>query len=276
MPVMNAFRFATAPYRSYAGDYACDMRDTRDGRRRLPRLASRRAAAHARGRPVRRRPPRLRPDARGRRRTSLRRCPARARLSPRRRGRRHRCESRQSRPLLVREPHDGRARPRAGAAARSPQGRDPRHDMRLPEVHSGPVPRETTCGTVTPRRRTRRTALRRRRSSSARRLTASSTGWTQSSCCRSTCTGRATTSIRPTSHVIPDLIRKMVESPDEIVLWGDGSPTREFLYVDDAAEGLLLAAERYDGAEPVNLGTGVRDLDSGARRADRRADGLRG
>src|SRR5205085_9461236 len=41
------------------------------------------------------------------------------------------------------------------------------------------------------------------------------------------------------------------------VLWGDGSPTREFLYVDDAAEGLLLAAERYDGAEPVNLGTGV-------------------
>ena len=49
----------------------------------------------------------------------------------------------------------------------------------------------------------------------------------------------------------------MVESPDEVVLWGDGSPTREFLYVDDAAAGLLLAAERYDGAEPVNLGTGA-------------------
>jgi GDP-L-fucose synthase len=49
----------------------------------------------------------------------------------------------------------------------------------------------------------------------------------------------------------------MVESPDEVVLWGDGSPTREFLYVDDAAQGLLLAAERYDGAEPVNLGTGA-------------------
>jgi GDP-L-fucose synthase len=59
------------------------------------------------------------------------------------------------------------------------------------------------------------------------------------------------------SHVIPALIRKMVESTDEVVLWGDGSPTREFLYVDDAAEGMLLAAERYDGAEPVNLGTGV-------------------
>jgi GDP-L-fucose synthase len=59
-----------------------------------------------------------------------------------------------------------------------------------------------------------------------------------------------------TSHVIPALIRKMVESPDEVVLWGDGSPTREFLYVDDAVEALLLAAQRYDGAEPVNLGTG--------------------
>ena len=60
-----------------------------------------------------------------------------------------------------------------------------------------------------------------------------------------------------TSHVIPALIRKMVESPDEVVLWGDGSPTREFLYVDDAAQGLLLAAEHYDRAEPVNLGTGA-------------------
>jgi GDP-L-fucose synthase len=66
------------------------------------------------------------------------------------------------------------------------------------------------------------------------------------------------------AHVIPDLIRKMVDSTGAIVLWGDGSPTREFLYVDDCVEGLALAAERYDGAEPVNLGTGVetsiRDL----------------
>ena len=60
-----------------------------------------------------------------------------------------------------------------------------------------------------------------------------------------------------TSHVIPALIRKMIESPEEIVLWGDGTPSREYLYVEDCAEGVLLAAERYDGAEPVNLGTGV-------------------
>jgi GDP-L-fucose synthase len=59
------------------------------------------------------------------------------------------------------------------------------------------------------------------------------------------------------SHVIPALIRKMVDSSDEIVLWGDGTPTREFLYVDDAVEALVLAAERYDGVEPVNLGTGA-------------------
>ena len=67
-----------------------------------------------------------------------------------------------------------------------------------------------------------------------------------------------------TSHVIPALIRKMVGSSDHVVLWGDGSPTREFLYVDDCAEGLLLAADRYDDPDPVNLGTSeeisIRDL----------------
>jgi GDP-L-fucose synthase len=60
-----------------------------------------------------------------------------------------------------------------------------------------------------------------------------------------------------TSHVIPALIRKMLEGRDEVLLWGDGTPTREFLYVDDAAEAFVLAAERYDGADPVNLGTGA-------------------
>jgi len=67
-----------------------------------------------------------------------------------------------------------------------------------------------------------------------------------------------------TSHVIPALIRKIVGAHDEVVLWGDGSPTREFLYVDDCADGMLLAAQRYDGADPVNLGTSeeisIRDL----------------
>jgi GDP-L-fucose synthase len=70
------------------------------------------------------------------------------------------------------------------------------------------------------------------------------------------------------SHVIPALIRKCLEAVEsgaaEVVVWGDGSPTREFLYVDDAAEGIVLAAERYDSSEPVNLGSAfeisIRDL----------------
>ena len=67
---------------------------------------------------------------------------------------------------------------------------------------------------------------------------------------------------------IPALIRRLDGAREEgavtVALWGDGSPTREFLFVEDAAEGLLLAAERYDGEEPVNLGSGfeisIRDL----------------
>jgi GDP-L-fucose synthase len=70
------------------------------------------------------------------------------------------------------------------------------------------------------------------------------------------------------SHVIPALIRKCLEAQerreDEIVVWGDGSPTREFLYVEDATDGILLASEKYNSPEPVNLGSGneisIKDL----------------
>jgi GDP-L-fucose synthase len=62
------------------------------------------------------------------------------------------------------------------------------------------------------------------------------------------------------SHVIPAMIRKFLEAKQrgeaEVVLWGDGSPTREFLYVDDCAEALVLAAQRYDSSDPVNVGAG--------------------
>jgi GDP-L-fucose synthase len=71
-----------------------------------------------------------------------------------------------------------------------------------------------------------------------------------------------------TSHVIPALIRKCIEAEEhgdsEIVLWGDGSPTREFVYAGDAADGILTAAEFYNGSEPVNIGSGqeisIKDL----------------
>jgi GDP-L-fucose synthase len=77
-----------------------------------------------------------------------------------------------------------------------------------------------------------------------------------------------------TSHVIPAMIRKFVEANErgerQVVLWGDGSPTREFLYVEDAADGLVLAAEKYESGEPMNLGTGteisIRDLAETIRR----------
>jgi GDP-L-fucose synthase len=70
------------------------------------------------------------------------------------------------------------------------------------------------------------------------------------------------------AHVIPDLIRKFVEAQetgkDLVEVWGDGSPTREFIYAEDAAEGILLAAEHYNGTEPVNIGSGfeisIKDL----------------
>ncbi len=70
------------------------------------------------------------------------------------------------------------------------------------------------------------------------------------------------------SHVIPALIRKAIEAQDhgdeEIIAWGDGSPTREFLYAEDAAEGIVTATEKYNGSEPVNLGSGfeisIKDL----------------
>src|SRR5256714_12508677 len=63
------------------------------------------------------------------------------------------------------------------------------------------------------------------------------------------------------SHVIPALIKKCVEARDtgakQIVVWGDGSPTREFLYAEDAAEAIVLASERYDKPDPVNIGSAI-------------------
>jgi GDP-L-fucose synthase len=79
------------------------------------------------------------------------------------------------------------------------------------------------------------------------------------------------------SHVIPAMVRKFVGARERgetaVSLWGDGTPTREFLYVEDAAEGILLAAERYDSSDPVNLGSGeeitIHDLATQVARAAR-------
>jgi GDP-L-fucose synthase len=82
------------------------------------------------------------------------------------------------------------------------------------------------------------------------------------------------------SHVIPALIRKMVEAREagapEVAIWGTGKASREFLYVDDCAEGLCLAAERLEGGEPVNLGTGAEISIAGLAALIARLCGYRG
>ncbi len=79
------------------------------------------------------------------------------------------------------------------------------------------------------------------------------------------------------SHVIPALIKKCIEAKEagatEVVIWGDGSPTREFIYVEDAAEGIAAATEKYNGSEPVNIGSGneisIKDLGNSDCPSDR-------
>ena len=135
---------------------------------------------------------------------------------------------------------------------------------------------EATSGTV-PRGDER--ALRRREEVDARRrpgLPRAVRARHASTCCRRTSTGRATTSTSRPRTSCPALIRKMVAGDDEVVLWGDGSPTREFLYVEDAADGVRARRRpllRRRAAEHRHRGG---DLDRRAGGDDRRADGLRG
>ncbi len=134
-----------------------------------------------------------------------------------------------------------------------------------------------TSGTGIRRRRTRRTASRRRCSSSSSRRTARSTAFRGIYLLPVNLYGPGDHFDLESSHVIPAMIRKFLEAHEsgarEVVLWGDGSPTREFLYVEDAAEGILAAAERYEGGDPVNLGSGdeisIRDLASARRQGNR-------
>ena len=182
---------------------------------------------------------------------ALRRRAARPGHPPGGAGRRHRRQPREPGQVLLRQPDDGRAAHRGGAPGR-------RRASWSPPAPSAPTrssrrcrSARTTSGTAIPRRPTRPTAWPRRCCSCSRRPTASSTASTASCCSRSTSTARATTSISQTSHVIPAMIRKCVDARAATAqprssLWGDGSPTREFLYVEDAAEGIVLAAERYD------------------------------
>ena len=154
------------------------------------------------------------------------------------------------------------------------------HGLRLSRSSRRSRSTRTTSGTATRRRRTRRTASRRSRCSSARRAYREQYGLNAIFLLPVNLYGPRDNFHPTNAHVIPDLIRKMSDAQArgerEVVLWGDGSPTREFLYVDDAAEGIVLAALRYDQPEPVNLGTGEEISIKRPRRADRRGHGVRG
>src|SRR5712692_4813546 len=114
--------------------------------------------------------------------------------------------------------------------------------------------KKKTYGTAIPRKPTLPMAWQKKCCWYRGKLIVRNMALTLFTCYLSTFTVQETTSIRKLHMLFPPLI----------VLWGDGRPTREFLYVEDAAEGIVLATERYDGDEPVNLGTGeeiqIRDL----------------
>ena len=162
------------------------------------------------------------------------------------------------------------------------EARPPRDDLRVPEARPGAVPRGRALGRLSGGDER---AVRRREEGAARRragVPRAVRARTRSTCCRSTSTGRATTSTSRPRHVIPALIRKMVEAQER----GEASRALGRRLADARVplrrglrRGDLLAAERYDGAEPVNLGTGeeisIRELAeliaelTGLRRRDR-------
>ena len=157
------------------------------------------------------------------------------------------------------------------------QDRDDRHDLLVPEVHAGAVPRGVALAGL-PRGDQRPVRHRQARPARAaagqpRRSTASSAIYLMPT----NLYGPGDKFHPAVSHVIPALIKKCVDAKesgaDHIEVWGTGSASREFLYVDDAAEGIVLAAEHYDDGEPVNLGADhelpIRDLVEHHRRARR-------
>ena len=138
-------------------------------------------------------------------------------------------------------PRDVRSSSSSGRSARTRSSRRSRFARR-------------TSGTAIRRRRTRRTASRRRRVLvGGAGLPRAVRAERASSCCPANLYGPGDNFDLETSHVIPALIRKMVEAEDEVVLWGDGSPTREFLYVEDCVEGIVArgrALRRRRAGEP--------------------------
>ena len=211
---------------------------------------------------------RLRPAHEGRDRPRACRRAAAAGHPPGGGRRRHRRQPGEPGPVLLRERDHGHSAHGAGAAGRRGEVRHHRHGVCLPQVHARSRSRRTTSGTATRRRRTPRTAWPSGCSWCRARPTAQQYGFNAIYLLPVNLYGPGDNFDPGSSHVIPALIKKCVDAveggADHIDVWGTGSASREFLYVDDAAEGIVLAAEQYDDPEPVNLGVGARDHDPGA------------
>ncbi len=179
-----------------------------------------------------------------------------------------------------REPRATRARsstttPSWASTSWSGRAAGRRREVRHRSGRSAPIPssrrcrsRRTTSGTAIRRRPTRPTAWPRRCCWSRARRTAQQYGFNVIHLIPVNLYGPGDNFDPASSHVIPALIKKCVDAresgADHIEVWGTGSASREFLYVDDAAEGIVLGADRYDDPDPVNLGTGrevtIREL----------------
>ena len=145
-------------------------------------------------------------------------------------------------------------------ARRRQEVRDCRNGVRLPEVRAPSPSGRTTCGTATRRRRTRPTVSRRRRCWFRAQAYRDQYGFNSIYLLPVNLYGPGTTLTLVAATSFQRSSAKVFEAKergdDHIVAWGTGSASREFLYVEDAAEGIVLATERYDGREPVNLGAG--------------------
>ena len=150
---------------------------------------------------------------------------------------------------------------------RDPEAGRRRHRVRLPEVHTGTVPRGRPLGGY-PEETNAPYGLAKKMLLVQGQAYRQQYGFNSIFLLPANLYGPGDHVDPAASHVIPALIAKCLEARERgdaaIEVWGDGSPTREFLYVEDAARAIVLAAERYDGADPVNLGSGeeisIKDL----------------
>ena len=247
----------------------------RHGRRWVSRVASRRAARRRRRERRRAAPGRLRPDAAGRRRAAVRRRRARARLPPRGRGRRHRRQPRQPRPLLVREPPHGRERARAVTPLRRRRSSSSLGTVCAYPKHT-PVPfREEELWNGYPEETNAPYGVAKKSVLVGAQAYREQYGLNSIFLLPANLYGPRDNFDLDTSHVIPALIRKMVDADGEVVLWGDGTPTREFLYVEDCADGLAARGRAVRRARARQPRHRRRDVDPRARGGRRRADRLR-